>query len=47
MLEGRGQKIMVVDNDRTVLELLETVEPGSEVVSACRKMKALGISARE
>ena len=23
MLEGRGQKIMVVDNDRTVLELLQ------------------------
>ena len=27
---------------RTVLELLETVEPSPEVVSACRKMKALG-----
>jgi EAL and modified HD-GYP domain-containing signal transduction protein len=27
---------------RAVLELLETVEPGPEVLSACRKMKALG-----
>jgi c-di-GMP-related signal transduction protein len=27
---------------RTVLELVETVEPSPEVVSACRKMKALG-----
>jgi len=27
---------------RAVLELLETVEPSIEVVSACRKMKALG-----
>ena len=27
---------------RTVLELLETVEPSPEVVSACRKMKAMG-----
>jgi c-di-GMP-related signal transduction protein len=27
---------------RAVLELLETVEPSPEVVSACRKMKALG-----
>jgi EAL and modified HD-GYP domain-containing signal transduction protein len=27
---------------RTVLELLEDVEPSMEVVSACRKMKALG-----
>jgi EAL and modified HD-GYP domain-containing signal transduction protein len=28
--------------NRTVLELLESVEPGPEVVSACRKMKVLG-----
>jgi c-di-GMP-related signal transduction protein len=28
--------------ERTVLELLETVEPSPEVVRACRKMKALG-----
>ena len=27
---------------RVVLELLETVEPSPEVVSACRKMKAMG-----
>ena len=37
-----GHLVTVLPPSHTVLEILETVEPDEEVISACRKLKKMG-----